>query len=199
MGCRFLLEPAQLHQIWMSRRDISLASFVREKIEGKNEVFIRSESPKDQPKRINTSELKHSQQQIDSLEYTAEALRGNGLASTTKDSPSIDSTGFHSAPAADSFTSAAALLPTIAESRTSELDQKKDIVGSLESRATLNEELLEVVSSNCLDDKVSIEAASYLEVSSSSTPLDGLTWVTSDISLDSSKGLEFEKNTIKLD
>ncbi|KAK8916034.1 Eukaryotic translation initiation factor 4G [Platanthera zijinensis] len=171
----------------------SLASSVKENNEGKNEVFIRSESPKDQPKRINKSELKHSQQQIDSLEYTAEAFRGNGMASTAKDSPSIDSASFHSAPAADSFTSATALLPTIAEPRTSELDQKKDTVGSLESRAALNEEPLEAVSLNCSDDKVSIEAASYLEVSSSSTAVDGLTWVTSDISLDSSKGLEFEK------
>ncbi|KAK8965697.1 Eukaryotic translation initiation factor 4G [Platanthera guangdongensis] len=169
----------------------SLASSVKENNKGKNEVFIRSESPKDQPKRINKSDLKHSQQQIDSLEYTAEALRGNSMACTAKDSPSIDSAGFHSAPAADSFTSATALLPTIAESRTSELDQKKDTVGSLESRAALNEEPLEAVSLNCSDDKVSM--ASYLEVSSSSTAVDGLTWVTSDISLDSSKGLEFEK------
>ncbi|KAK8957149.1 hypothetical protein KSP39_PZI001108 [Platanthera zijinensis] len=168
MGCRFLLEPAQLHQILMSRRDIRrccyngmiagismpiampeslkksklpmdvfVAPQVRDNEVGpqntatvqkksfehtvpessssstdkdskraslmhvnKSEsssfvptiVGILASSMNEEPKRINKSELKHSKQK---------ALRGNGLASTTKDLPSINSTGFHLAPVAD--------------------------------------------------------------------------------------------------
>lgn len=163
----------------------SLTSIVKETTEGKNEGFIKSESPKDHQKRISKSELKHSPQQSDSLEYTAEILRSNGMVSTSEDSSSLDSTGDHSAPAADSVISATGLLLTIGESRTSELDQKKDTVGSLDSGAALDEELLEAVSSNCSGDRVFIEGGSHLEVSSSSS--------TVDISLDNSKGLEIGK------
>ncbi|KAH0449066.1 hypothetical protein IEQ34_022866 [Dendrobium chrysotoxum] len=180
----------------------SFTSVVEEKDGWKKEA-LKSESLKDGQTRLNKRELKHSQQQIDALDdtgnlimYSAKTVMDKNLINAVGHSVSNDSVAIHSASAADSFFSVTNSHSTMRESKTSELDEKKDAAGALgPSIATLEEEPSEAVGSNSSDpielagDRLSIEEDGHLEASSSSIDVDGLILGTSGVSLGSSKTL----------
>nr|QEX51116.1 eukaryotic translation initiation factor 4G-like isoform X1 [Cymbidium ensifolium] len=172
--------------------------------DGWKEEALRSESLNDDQRRSSIRDLKQSQLQIDALEdtvslimHSTKMVMGDDLTNTVGHSLSNDSASIHSVPAVDPFTSVTSLHSTIRESKTFELDQKKDTAGtSGPSRATLEEEPSEAFGSSCSDpvemagDRLSFEEEGHLEASTSSTDANGIILGTSGVSVVSSKTLE---------
>ncbi|KAI0489165.1 hypothetical protein KFK09_029007 [Dendrobium nobile] len=127
----------------------SSTSVAAEKDGWKKET-LKSESLKDDQTRLNKREPKHSQQQMDALDdagnmimHSAKTVMDKILTNAVGHSVFNDSVAIHSASAADSFVSVTNSHSIIRESKTSELDEKKDAAGALgPSIATLEEDHL---------------------------------------------------------
>ncbi|XP_020577522.1 eukaryotic translation initiation factor 4G-like [Phalaenopsis equestris] len=148
--------------------------------DGWKEEALRSEFLNDDQKGSSKRELKLSQQQIEDTEclivLSPKTVLGNNLTDVGH-SLSNGAVGIHSAPAADSFT-------TIRESRTFELDLKKDTAEPSDASVSGSDPVA------AAGDRLPFEEAGYLEESTSNTDVDGINLGTSGASLGISKTLE---------